>query len=95
MIRLDQYEQAVKLLREGNSYRKVARITRLSDTTVLKIKTGKYKTFRKLDDGRIAYFDYSTEIITRCPGCGGKVRVPCLKCELEKLTDRSEGTGEA
>jgi len=84
MIRFEKYAHIVTLLNQGYSNRLVARMAGVSRGTVDRIFNGTFPTER-LHSDKIVYFNYFAHTYTRCPKCGVKVKVPCLKCELEKL----------
>ena len=93
MLKRKRLELVVGLLAGGLSYRKVMRLTGVSRGTIAKIKHGLLGESEREDD-RIAYFDYCAQIYARCPVCGVKVKVPCLKCELERLRIAQDGRRE-
>lgn len=57
-----------ELLAEGKTQYKIAQMMEISHTTVWKIARGEYRTPKK--------------VIERCKGCGAKVAMPCLACQL-------------
>ena len=67
--------KVLELIELGWSHRKIHRETGFSRTFIDKIVSEKRmtKAYPPLE-GRT----------TRCKGCGGMVRKPCLKCRLEK-----------
>ena len=83
MLLPGKVKEIEKLLIEGLSQRKVAVRVGVSRNTVQVILQGKRKF--KQEDDRIIYFDYFTQITKRCPICGAKVKLPCLKCQLAEI----------
>ena len=83
MLPPGKVKQIERLLIEGLSQRKVAVRVGVSRNTVQVIFQGKRKF--KQEDDRIIYFNYFTQITKRCPICGVKVKLPCLKCQLAEI----------
>lgn len=78
-----------RLLREGRlSQRKIASQIGVSRGTVNAIALGKRvdppARWRREDDG----FVHPAGLPVRCPGCGGKVQMPCLLCYIRGRKQR-------
>jgi hypothetical protein len=96
MIATTVVDEIRRLLRRGDlSQRKIAERLGVSRGTVNAIALGRRleRSARRgqEDDGFIA----PTGLHVRCPGCGGKVQMPCLRCHLhERRYLQQERTGE-
>jgi hypothetical protein len=94
MISLALVEEIKRRLKGGRlSQRKIARQLGVSRGTVNAIARGKrpdYGAHKEPSDGFVA----PSGPAVRCPGCGGKVQMPCLACRLRMIRDdRQRGTG--
>lgn len=65
--------EAETLLAAGEPFKRVLRRTRLHHSTLRKIRDGKHPI--QLAGARQA----------RCPGCGGKQKLPCRVCAARRL----------
>lgn len=71
-----------RLLAEGtHSQRKIARLTGISRGTVGAIASGRRPDYNNFDNGNL---EEPSGPPKRCPGCGGKVYMPCLLCRARK-----------
>lgn len=73
---------------EGFSFRKIARIAGINRDTVRWIIVGEAKGEREYE--RVKHEQPDRMLLpnmhrpaVRCPGCGARVHMPCLKCTLE------------
>jgi len=92
-------ERRVKFLRErmGYSLPKIARVLRAdgyryNGQQVFRIYNGECSRAPAL----LGYFDGLVESrphAERCPGCGHKVIMPCVKCEVDLITTIRKLTG--
>lgn len=74
--------EAEKLLLGGTSQRKVARLLKISRSSVANIAHGKRPRVRSEDVNEL--FNTSKPPV-RCRGCGGMVYIPCWLCEVRRL----------
>ena len=85
-----------RLLREDRlSQREIARQIGVSRGTVSAIARGRRPNGRDrrptVDDG----FVTPTGLPERCPGCGGRVQMPCLLCYIRAKNQRRRGKRDA
>jgi transcriptional regulator with XRE-family HTH domain len=74
-----------RLLREEIlSQRKIASLTGISRTTVTAIASGKRPDYDLLRQLRDDDWEEPTGPAVRCPGCGGRVHMPCQLCRIRK-----------
>ena len=81
MIPHEKYLRVKSLLGSGHSQRNVAELVGVSRETVRKIKGEDVERREALADG-IEYFEFGSREYGRCPICGGRVKMPCLRCQL-------------
>lgn len=80
MIAQTLVDDVRRLLGEGRlSQRKIAARTGVSRGTVGAIAAGRRPDYAAR---RLEQFDSPSGPPVRCPGCGGRVRMPCLLCRL-------------
>jgi hypothetical protein len=73
-----------RLLAEGEfSYRDIARLTGISRGSVGAIASGKRSDRQPHDE-----LETPTGPAVRCPGCGGKVYMPCLLCQVRNTAKK-------
>ncbi len=78
MIAPNKAHRVLELLREGKlTQRSIADELGMSRSTVSSIATGRRAVQRSADEPRAEY--------VRCPGCGGKVLMPCRVCNVRSL----------
>lgn len=85
MITTSVLDEIRRLLRENRlSQRGIARQVGVSRGTVNAIANGKHlgKSLRRPTDD--SGFAPPGGLAVRCPGCGGKVQMPCLLCHLRQ-----------
>ncbi|MGD9720807.1 MAG: helix-turn-helix domain-containing protein [Pirellulales bacterium] len=88
MIANTKFHEALRLLAEGKlSRRKIAATVGISRATVSAIASGRCRNpdIRRAERGGDAPF---AGPLVRCPGCGGKVFLPCLVCRAEAQQER-------
>jgi hypothetical protein len=76
------------LSEEKCSYRAIARRLGVSRGAVKNIALGKRRTLAAPEDTRSGEFQPPRGMPRRCPGCGGKVQMPCLACYLRERAER-------
>lgn len=82
MITTDIIDEVRRMLREGRlSQRKIAERTGVSRGTVNAVASGKRVDYSNRPT-RKSDFTPPRGLPTRCPSCGGLVRMPCLVCYL-------------
>jgi hypothetical protein len=94
MLSTAAIDEVRRMLREGRlSQRGIASKTGVSRGTVNAIALGKRldRPARKItsDDG----FLPPSGLPVRCPGCGGKVQMPCLLCYVRSLRRQGNSNG--
>jgi DNA-binding XRE family transcriptional regulator len=79
-------EQARQLLVEGQwSRRKIAKKLGISRSTVNQLANGKRPDYEEMSRRRELAIDLEPRgPFVRCPGCGGRVQLPCLLCEIRQ-----------
>ena len=96
MITATVVEEIRRMLREGRlSQRKIASQIGVSRGTVNAIALGRRRRRRDARPGRGRGFIPPTGPLVRCPGCGGRVQMPCLLCYLRKASGRGGPAGQA
>jgi hypothetical protein len=86
-------EEIRGLLCAGNcSQRVIARRLGVSRGAVQAVARGKYRLYVPLKRSSDEGFQPPQGMHLRCPGCGGKVQMPCLACYLRKK--KGTGNGE-
>lgn len=83
-------ERVKTLSAEGRSQREIARQLPVSRGSVHAIVTGKrpdYEALKAARQRQAALTQLGDGPPVRCPGCGGKVILPCLVCLLRRLRD--------
>ena len=89
MIDMDKFLEAKRLLASKNfSQRKIAAVVGISRATVNAIARGK-RDRRELGETGQDTLAPSGPLV-RCPGCGGKVQLPCLTCRAERRRQLDE-----
>lgn len=83
MIATETETQIVELLAAGESWRVIAHEAGASRGTVQAIATGRRPKFLARQRKPIRIVSRSRDY-TRCPGCGGKVKMPCLACDMKR-----------
>jgi hypothetical protein len=79
-----------RMLREGRiSQRGIARRAGVSRGTVNAIAQGKRSCSRVRQPRDDEGFVPPTGVPVRCPGCGGRVQMPCLLCYIRERRDVS------
>jgi DNA-directed RNA polymerase subunit RPC12/RpoP len=87
-ITLAMVEVVERMLAEGLvSQRKIAKLVGISRGTVNSIALGRRPRISTPADE----FERQRGPLVRCPGCGGKVFMPCLLCHVRQLKARDEG----
>lgn len=95
MIATSVIEEIHQLLEEGRlSQRKIASRIGVSRGTVNAVALGRRdcgRVFRQPDE---TGFIPPTGLPVRCPGCGGRVQMPCLRCYIRGVqgTKKMEGS---
>jgi hypothetical protein len=69
-----------RLLVERKSQREIQRITRVDRRTISKIAKGEYPDYEALRRAKEQEELLRLGPLERCPGCGGKVSMPCRAC---------------
>lgn len=103
MIATAIIEEVRRMLREGIlSQRQIAERLGVSRGTVNAVALGKRTARSQADANGNEPFIPPTGLPVRCPGCGGRVQMPCLLCHLRQqirrpteLIRRAEGSGFA
>jgi len=72
----------------GHSQRQIAQQLGVSRGTVNAIARGKRPTPRRHRHARSEEIEAPMGPLTRCPGCGGLVLMPCLLCRVRAIKDR-------
>ncbi len=86
MLAPEVVEKIWSLLADGRvSQRGIARSLRVSRGTVAAIAHGRRPDYTARCGLRPADLDAPAGPLERCPGCGGKVHMPCLACRLRAL----------
>jgi hypothetical protein len=87
MLKLDQVEEVKRLLGAGLSQRGTARVTGVSRGSVGSIASGEWDRMYAARLRRAIKVNVQTHggLPVRCPGCGGKVYMPCRTCRLRAL----------
>lgn len=90
MLRPEQVATVRRLLRRHVSQRQIARRVGCSRSTVSTIAHGRDRArprrVRDLPDEPGAH--------ERCPGCGGKVLMPCRACRDRAIRERARARGD-
>jgi hypothetical protein len=88
MIGTEKVAEIRRLLAEGRySQRRIAAMVGVSRGTVNAIAHGRRKERSRSPNGENALF---AGPFVRCPGCGGRVRMPCLLCGVRGLVARAK-----
>jgi hypothetical protein len=83
MLTRELVEEIRCLLFAGNcSQRAIARRLGVSRGAVQRVARGKYRLYAPLKSSANEEFQPPHGPRLRCPGCGGKVKMPCLACYL-------------
>ncbi len=86
MLAPELVEQIRGMLADGRmSRRGVARELRVSRGAVDAIAQGRRPDYTAHCQDRTPGLDMPAGPIERCPGCGARVRMPCLACRLRAL----------
>ncbi|HEX4132910.1 MAG TPA: hypothetical protein VHZ24_22950 [Pirellulales bacterium] len=82
------------LTQEKLSHRRVAKLVGISRSTVGKIATGRRRAWPDRPASDDSYSIRPSGPVARCPGCGGRVYLPCRLCHVRmlKALDRSGGS---
>jgi len=80
------------ILDEKLSQRQIAKQTGLSRATIGAIASGKRRIFKRKPLLVIEHDKNSPHV--RCPGCGLRVRLPCVRCLLQKYGKKQKITNE-
>ncbi len=87
MIDMGRYLETKRLLAMRTlSHRRIAALVGVSRATVNAIARGKRKNREQREIERHAPMPSGP--LVRCPGCGGKVQLPCLTCRAERIRER-------
>ncbi len=87
MISQDTFEKVRHLLASGELSRsRIALLTCVSRATVRRIASGKRPGFRPDAEGGYDVADVGP--LSRCPGCGGQVFLPCRLCRVRGMIER-------
>ena len=82
-LTLQMVEEAERLLHEGRlSQRKIAKLIGISRSSVHNLARGKRPRLGPKPSDDVPYFSGPLE---RCPGCGGRVYMPCLLCRVRQI----------
>lgn len=81
MLPQSKIEEIRRLLAEGKSQRRVARLADVSRGTVGTVAAGRCRDRVVLP----GVDDVPPGPSVRCPGCGGRVYAPCLLCRVRRL----------
>lgn len=88
-------EEIKRLLAEGKlSQRKIAKVTGISRATIGAIASGKRPDYQPRSRDEDDYFR-PTGPAVRCPGCGGKVYLPCRLCRVRAIKAEEEARRRA
>lgn len=86
MISHGMVDEIKRLLAEGtHSQRRIARMTRVSRSTVGAIANGTRPEYALRAPAHDDRFDAPYNPPARCPGCGGRVFLPCRLCRVRRL----------
>jgi hypothetical protein len=86
MIAFAVVDDIERLLRDGHlSQRKIAERLGVSRGTVNAIARGKRPDYRARKRGPEEDFVGPRGPLTRCPGCGAMVEMPCLACRVRAI----------
>jgi hypothetical protein len=86
MIDMGKYLETKRLLAsKAYSHRRIAALVGISRATVNAIARGKRKNREREIGG---HTPMPSGPLVRCPGCGGKVQLPCLTCRAERKRER-------
>lgn len=89
MIEAARVQEVKRLLAEGAlSQRRIAGRAGVSRGMVAAIAQGKRPDYESRQRTRIDE-DQPLGPVRRCPGCGGRVQMPCLLCRVRKMQARS------
>lgn len=78
-----------RLLAEGRlSQRRIAAVTGVSRTTVSNIARGRRPDYAPRPQGD--ELDLACGPLGRCPGCGGRVFLPCRLCHVRAVAARGK-----
>lgn len=87
MITLEKIEAVKKAIASGKSSRKIAMELGISRTSVYNVQRGLCRIQRPpKEPSPQAYFDENAPY-TRCPTCGGLVKMPCLLCRIRHVSE--------
>src|SRR6185369_2834794 len=90
MLALARVKEVERLLAEGRlSQRKIARLLRVSRSTVSAIAAGRRPDYEARLAARASEFE-PLGPIERCSGCGGMVYTPCRLCRVRKIKEQEE-----
>jgi hypothetical protein len=97
MISPAHVDEIRRLLNGGKlSQRTIARQTGVSRGTVQAIADGRHPSGSARRAGRRRDgFSPPIGLPARCPGCGAKVRMPCLACYIKKTKSRQKNTADS
>lgn len=94
MITATVVDEVRRMLREGRlSQRKIAFQIGVSRGTVNAIALGKRLCHRDDRPAADRGFTPPTGPLVRCPGCGGRVQMPCLLCYIRTRAGRRPAEG--
>jgi len=93
MLKRAMVRQVERLLARGLSQRRVARVLGISRTTVQTIAQGRHPTQQGKGQSNGAIENEPADCglegeLGRCPGCGRRVFLPCLACQVESAKTR-------
>lgn len=92
MIARSLFDAVVRLLPSGGSQRGIARQTGVSRGTVGVIAKGRHwyqtEAGRNAANGQPELSSPFSGPVERCPGCGGKVAMPCVRCRVDAAPDK-------
>ncbi len=88
-------QETQRLLAEGTmSQRKIAKRVGLSRSTVASIASGQWMAKQQRRVTKTEPFVQPSGPIRRCPGCGGRVYMPCHLCRVRTYMARSQRKDE-
>ncbi len=92
MLALGLVNEIKRLLETRDlSQRQIAKRLGTSRGTVSDVAKGRRRTHTKNANADLSVFSNESEL-ARCPGCGGKVYMPCLRCRICSLKQQQRAT---
>lgn len=79
-------EETERLLAEGLSARKIAKLMKISRGSIASIRHGTRNLYQKKESDEVP--EPSGDYV-RCPKCGAKTQLPCLGCEIRKIVRKN------